>query len=824
MLNWLLLPAQNWHFMKISYSWLKNYLSIDLPAQKVGELLTDCGLEIEGIETVESVPGGLKGLVVGEVLTCETHPNADRLKLTTVNIGAEENLPVVCGAPNVAAGQKVIVATVGAKLYPEDGEPFAIKKSKIRGEVSMGMICAEDEIGLGQSHDGIMVLPAETQVGLPAAEHFNLQSDSVFEIGLTPNRADSMSHYGVARDLAAVLNRFDLPHGPLTLPAVNEYKQNNNDATISIEVKDSDACPRYVGICINNVTVKPSPEWLQNNLRSIGLSPINNIVDVTNFVLHELGQPLHAFDADKIEGNKVVVQQLNDKTKFTTLDETERELSDKDLMICNANEGMCIAGVFGGAKSGVSESTKNIFLESAYFNPVSVRKTAKRHGLNTDASFRFERGIDPEITVYAAKRAALLIQEVAGGQIASEIMEHYPNPINGWEIDFSFANCARLIGKEIPNDLIKKILNDLEIKIIEENQEGLKLYIPPFKVDVTREADVIEEVLRVYGYNHIENPSKMAISLVNDEKPNAEKIKNLALNFLANNGYNEMMANSLTKASYYENLDAAVEILNPLSQDLGIMRQSMLFSGLESIAYNQNRSTSDLKLFEFGKVYNQYGSGNAEQQQIALYLSGKSTAENWIAKSQASSIFELKGLVDGLFKKLGLSIEHSTSKESNNPNFKYGLQIKLQKMAIAEFGEVANTELKKLGIKNPVFCALINWDNVFALVKRNKTKYQEIPKFPSMRRDLALLVDKQTSFEALQQVALRSERNLLQSVNIFDVYQGKGLDPNKKSYALSFEFQDANKTLTDKVVDKAIKKIYDQLVKQTGAELRTGSL
>lgn len=811
--------------MKISYNWLKQYLAMDLPAEKTGELLTDSGLEIEGIEIVDQIPGGLKGLVIGEVMSCEKHPNADRLNKTTVNIGETELLSIVCGAPNVAKGQKVVIATVGATLYPNNGEPFEIKKSKIRGELSQGMICAEDEIGLGESHDGIMVLDGNAIVGTPAASHFKIEQDQIFEIGLTPNRADAMSHYGVARDLAVVLNRFGLEHGELKLPEVSNYKSDNTSSPITIEVKDTHACSRYVGICIEGIEVKPSPEWLQKRLASIGLKPINNIVDTTNFVLHELGQPLHAFDSDKIAGNKLIVGQLPEKTKFKTLDGNERQLSDKDLMICNEKEGMCIAGIFGGLESGVSENTKNIFLESAYFNPVSVRKTAKRHGLNTDASFRFERGIDPEITVFAAKRAAMIIKEIAGGKITSDILESYPTKLNGFNVSFSYSHCDRLIGKAIDHNLIKSILTDLEIEIKSETENGLELYVPAFKVDVQREADVIEEILRVYGYNEIELPQKMHISLTPSLKPQPEQTRNAALNFLANNGLNEMMSNSLTKAGYYpEGLSAAVEILNPLSKDLEVMRQSMLFSGLETIAYNQNRNEADLKLFEFGKTYQQYSDGNKEEQHISVFLTGNKTTENWNSDFENQNFFTLKGLLEGLFKKLGVDDLGVQSKESKNEELDFGIQLSIQKLKVAEFGSVSLKSLKQFGIKNEVVYADINWDNLFELVKRSSTKYQETAKYPSVRRDLALVVDKETGFESLKTIALNCERQILKEVGIFDVYEGKDLENGKKSYAMSFRFRDENKTLTDKVVDKSMKRIYDQLEKQGGAKLRSGEI
>ena len=811
--------------MKISYNWLKNYLSFDVEPIRLGELLTDCGLEVEGIETQESIEGGLKGLVVGEVLTCEQHPNADRLRITTVNVGGDVALPIVCGAPNVAVGQKVIVATVGTELFPAPGESFKIKKSKIRGEVSEGMICAEDEIGLGTSHDGIMVLKDDAQVGTAAADYFELEADYVFEIGLTPNRADSMSHFGVARDLVAVFNRFGIEHGALNLPDISSFKIDENTSPISIDIRNEEACPRYVGVTIDGIQVGPSPDWLQKHLKSIGLNPINNVVDITNYVLHGIGQPLHAFDADKITGDQVIVQNLPDQTEFTTLDEAERKLSDKDLMICNEAGGMCIAGVFGGLNSGVSEQTTRIFLESAYFNPVSVRKTAKRHGLNTDASFRFERGIDPEITVFAAKHAALLIQQLAGGKITSEIMEHYPKTINGFEVAFNYQNCDRLIGKSIDRSEIKKILGDLQIEIKEENGDNLLLYIPPFKVDVQREADVIEEILRIYGYNEVELPQKMSISLVPSTKPDPEEIKNLALNYLADAGFNEMMANSLTKADFYgEEPKGLVEILNPLSQDLDVMRKQMVYSGLEAVAYNQNRFETDLRLFEFGKTYAQYQSGNEEQHHISLFLTGNSSQDSWSGKGVSSNVYQLKGTLEGLFRKLGLNLDLVSSKESKLEELAYGLTLSSQKLTIAHVGEVSASWRKQFGIKQAVFFADVLWDNLLELVKRSKTRYVEIPKFPVVKRDLALLVDQDVEFETLNRIARQSEKQLLKQVGIFDIYQGKGMEPGKKSYALSFEFQDDSKTLTDKVVDKAVKKIYSQLERQAGATLRSGEI
>ncbi|WP_299095185.1 phenylalanine--tRNA ligase subunit beta [uncultured Winogradskyella sp.] len=808
--------------MKISYNWLKQFINIDWNAEKTGELLTDLGLEIEGIETYESVKGGLKGIVVGEVLTCEQHPNADRLKVTTVNIGEVEPVQIVCGAPNVAAGQKVPVATIGTTLYTAEGEAWKIKKGKIRGEESHGMICAEDELGLGESHDGIMVLDADLKVGTPAAEIFEVENDEVFEIGLTPNRADAMSHYGVARDLKAGLLQQDL-NLELISPSVMSYHVDTRSLKVDVDVQDKDKCPRYCGVTISGVKVETSPSWLQNRLKAIGLSPINNIVDVTNYVLHELGQPLHAFDAAKITGNKVEVKTCEAGTKFTTLDEVERELHEDDLMICDAEKPMCIAGVFGGIDSGVTETTTNIFLESAYFDPVSVRKTAKRHGLNTDASFRFERGIDPNFTKYALKRAALLITEIAGGEITSDISDAYPNKIEDFQVVLSFDNAKRLIGQEIPKETIKSILTSLDIKINNVTEAGLGLTVPSFRNDVQREADVIEEILRVYGYNNIKTTEKLNASISNTSRFEDYKLQNVIGNQLASQGFFEIMANSLTSPKYVElseqlNADHNVKMLNPLSNDLEVMRQSLLFSGLEAVSHNINRKRDDLKLFEFGKTYHQYSDNREERKHLALFVTGNKAQERWNTQATPSDFFYLKGTIETVLERLGLnrlkSAPHKTDILSE------GMSLSIGKKTLVEFGLVKKSVLKHFGISQNVLFADFNWDNVLDMAQHNKIKFTAIPKYPEVRRDFALLLDNSVTFDDIYTIAKQTEKQLLKAVNLFDVYEGKNLPAGKKSYAVSFTLQDENKTLNDKQIDKIMNKLQSNFENKLGAELR----
>lgn len=808
--------------MKISYNWLKQFLQVEWEAEKTGELLTDLGLEVEGIETKESIKGSLAGVVVGEVLTCEQHPNADRLKVTTVNLGNGEPVQIVCGAPNVAAGQKVPVATVGTMLYDEKGDGFKIKKGKIRGEVSHGMICAEDELGLGSSHDGIMILEEELKVGTPASEVFNIENDQVFEIGLTPNRADAMSHYGVARDLRAGL----IQHGinlELISPSVSNFHVDERTLRIEVQVDNKEQAPRYCGISITDIEVKDSPEWIQNKLKAIGLTPKNNIVDITNYVMHELGQPLHAFDAQQIKGNKVVVQTLPKGTKFTTLDEVERELHEEDIMICDAeNNPLCIAGVFGGIGSGVTEKTTSVFLESAYFNPVSVRKTAKRHALNTDASFRFERGIDINFTEYALKRAALLIEEYAGGKIASDVMDFYPEKAEDFQVFLSYDNAYRLIGQEIDKETIKNILASLEIRISSETEGGLGLTIPSYRVDVQREADIIEEILRVYGYNNINFSHKLNTSISFDSNHEV-KVENIIADQLTSLGFYETMANSLTKEDYIslsENLKSEhnVEMLNPLSNDLKVMRQSLLFSGLESVSYNINRKNSSLKLYEFGKTYHKYESGYQESKHLTLFVTGEKVKESWKVATQTSDFFYLKGIVSSVLERLGLSNVKTTPTKSDT--FSEGIVFSLGKTRLVEFGVIRKKVLKEFGIKQEVLFADFDWTTILQLTGKKKIKVNELAKFPAVKRDLALLLDDSVSFKEIYNLAFQSERKLLKEVDLFDVYEGENLPEGKKSYAVSFVLQDESKTLADKQIDKIMQKLQQTFEKNLNAVLR----
>ena len=818
--------------MKLSYSWLKDYIDLDVDPLELSAILTDIGLEVEGFEEFQSIKGGLKGIVIGEVLTCEKHANADKLSVTTVDTGGKI-LPIVCGAPNVAKGQKVLVATVGTTLYDGDAS-FKIKKAKIRGEVSEGMICAEDELGLGSSHDGIMVLPPEAEAGTPASEYFDIKKDWVYEIGLTPNRGDAASHIGSARDLVAGLNRyFNTRKYHLNLPDVSAFKVENHNLDIEVEVKDTDACPRYSGITVKDIQVKESPEWLKVKLRSIGIRPINNVVDITNFVLHETGHPLHAFDAAKIKGNKVVVQKMPDQTPFVTLDDMERKLHVDDLMICNVEEGMCIAGVFGGADSGVTEKTTAVFLESAYFDPRHVRKTSKRHVLQTDASFRFERGADPNITIYALKRAALLVKELAGGTISSEIKDVYPKPFRKWTIDISYANVDRLIGNVIDREIIKEIVQDLEMEIVEETTEGLKLLIPTFKVDVLREVDVIEEILRVYGYNNVKFENKIHSSVSLRQKPDVEKLQNEISDYLVSQGFSEIMNNSLTKSEYIaQNKDFAeknnVVLLNPLSKDLNVLRQTLLFGGLEVIAYNQNRKINDLKIFEFGKAYfkkenydKKRGVKNYyEEKHLTLFATGRVKAENWNSQNTQVDFYYVKGLVNSMVRKMGIDETRLETTETTNGNFNYALQMTSGEKILAQIGSIHKDLMKMTGVKNEVFVADINWDLMIQLVPRHDVQYVPVSKFPSVRRDLALVVDKNIHFDNLKKLAFHTEKKLLKSVGIFDIYEGDKVPEGKKSYALSFILQDSNKTLTDKVIDKTMRRLQQAFEKELGATLR----
>ncbi|WP_224482719.1 phenylalanine--tRNA ligase subunit beta [Robertkochia aurantiaca] len=808
--------------MKISYRWLKQFIKIDWEAEKAGELLTDLGLEVEGIQKFESVKGSLEGIVTGKVIECTKHPNADKLKLTRVDIGNGTPLQIVCGAPNVAEGQIVPVATIGTTLYDDKGEAWQIKKGKIRGEVSEGMICAEDELGLGDDHDGIMVLSEDIEPGIPCAEIFEIEKDEVFEIGLTPNRADAMSHYGVARDLrAGLIQQGQQPE--LITPSVSSFHVDNRTLRIEVDVKDKNACPRYCGVTLNGIKVQESPEWLKNRLKSIGLTPKNNVVDITNYVMHELGQPLHAFDAAKITGNKIEVKTLTAGTKFTTLDEVERELHEDDLMICDTEKPLCIAGVFGGLHSGVTQNTTQVFLESAYFDPVSIRKTAKRHALNTDASFRYERGIDIDITRYALQRAALLIKELAGGEISSEIEEFYPVKFEDFQVFLTFEKIYSLIGQEIPTDIIKRILSSLEIKINNVTETGLGLTIPSYRVDVKREADVIEEILRVYGYNNIEFSSKISASIAPSSPYEAHKVENIAGNQLVAQGFSEIMTNSLTtpaysKASTQLESERNVEILNPLSGDLSVMRQTLLFGGLEALSYNINRRNDNLKFFEFGKSYQNINDKWIENQHLGIFMSGKRHRESWIQESQEADFFYLKGVIDGILERLG--IEQVKNKPLKSEFFSEGLTYSAGKTTIAEFGSVRSEILKLADLKQTVLYADLKWDRILDLVQNKKITFSDIPRFPEVKRDLALLVDKGVGFDEIREIAFQTERKLLKSVNLFDVYEGEKLPDSKKSYAVSFILRDDQKTLTDKQIDKVMQKLQQSLQTKIQAELR----
>ena len=808
--------------MKISYNWLQQFLQINWEANKTGELLTDLGLEVEGIETRESIKGSLKGVVVGKVLTCIQHPNADRLKITTVDLGDGKPVQIVCGAPNVAAGQKVPVAKIGTVLYDDKGEGFKIKKGKIRGEVSNGMICAEDELGLGKGHDGILVLDKKLKEGTAVAEVFKIETDYVFEIGLTPNRSDAMSHYGVARDLRAGLIQKDTKLEFIS-PSVSNFHVDERTLRFDVEIENKELVPRYSGITITDITVKESPEWIQNRLKAIGITPKNNIVDITNYVLHELGQPLHAFDAQKIKGNKIIVKNLKEGTKFTTLDEVVRTLSADDIMICDADSNpLCIAGVFGGLKSGVTESTTSIFLESAYFNPVSVRKTAKRHALNTDASFRFERGIDINMTEYTLKRAALLIEEYAGGKMASDVSDFYPEKIEDFQVFFSYESAYRLIGQEIPKETIKNILASLEIKISSETEGGLGLTIPSYRADVQREADIVEEILRVYGYNNIEFSHKLNTSISFDSNKET-KTENVVANHLSSLGFNETMANSLTKAAYTDLSDnikeeANVAMLNPLSNDLGVMRQSLLFSGLESVSYNLNRKNNSLKFYEFGKTYHKYDVKYQEDKHLTLFVTGTRNKESWKTATSTSDFFYLKGILISVLTRLG--IQNLKTTPTKNDVFSEGITLSLGKTKLADFGVVKRSILKEFGIKQEVLFADLNWDNVLKLSSKKNITVAELSKFPSVKRDLALLIDDKVEFKEVYNLAFQSERKLLKEVDLFDVYEGDKLPEGKKSYAVSFVLQDETKTLEDKQIDEIMQKLKHSFEQNLEAVLR----
>ena len=808
--------------MKISYNWLKQFIKIDWSAEKISELLTDLGLEVEGLDVFQSIKGGLKGIVVGHVLTCEQHPNADRLKITTIDIGDKLPLNIVCGAPNVAKGQKVAVATIGTTLYTSEGESWTIKKGKIRGEESHGMLCAEDEIGLGKSCDGIMILKATLEIGTNLADHYNVEDDLIYEIGLTPNRADAMSHYGTARDLMAGLSQHGI-NTKLISPSVSGFHIDNRGLKIDINVDDKIKAPRYCGLTISNIVVKDSPLWLQNRLKSIGLSPINNIVDATNYVLHDLGQPLHAFDADKINGKKINIKTLKTGTKFVTLDGVERSLHEEDLMICDEDKPLCIAGVFGGENSGVSNSTTSIFLESAYFNPISIRKTAKRHNLNTDASFRFERGIDPNITKYALKITSLLITQIAGGKISSDLIDEYPNRIEDSQVFLSFDKTNKLIGQKIPKETIKSILSALEIKVNNITETGLGLTIPSYRNDVQREVDVIEEILRVYGYNKISVTNKLNASISNTSKFENYKIENIISNQLVGQGFYEIMTNSLTTDKYtsiskHLDPDNNVKILNPLSSDLSIMRQSLIFSGLETLAFNIKRQQNNLKLFEFGKTYHNFDDEKKEFNHLSLLVTGNKTEKRWNSKETEVNYFYIKGLVTAIFDRLG--IKKLKSLPLSNDVFSEGQQLNVGKRSVVEFGSLKTNALSPFGISQNVFCANFNWDNLLKVINQNTIKFKDISKYPEVKRDLSLLIDESITFENLYKLAKQSENKYLKDVSLFDVYKGDKLAKGKKSYAISFTLQDNKQTLKDSQIDKIMSKIQKHFESELGAELR----
>ena len=820
--------------MNISYKWLKEYVDFDLTPQEVCDALTSEGLEVDALEEVQSIRGGLKGLYVGKVLTCEAHPNSDHLHVTTVDLGKGEPQQIVCGAPNVAAGQKVIVADLGCVLYDGDNE-FQIKKSKLRGVESLGMICAEDEIGVGTSHDGIIVLPEDAPVGQPAAEYYNLESDWLIEVDITANRADALSHWGVARDLYAWLVQNGYKTS-LHRPSDEAFAVDNHDLPIDVVIENTEACKRYVCVSITDCEVKESPDWLKNKLNAIGLRPINNIVDITNYVMMAYGQPLHCFDADMVTGHKIVVKTMPEGTPFVTLDGEEHKLSDRDLAICNAEEPMCIAGVFGGKGSGTYETTRNVVLESAYFHPTWIRKSARRHGLSTDSSFRFERGIDPNGTIYALKQAALLCKELAGGKVSMEIKDIYPEPLPNFNVDLKYDYVHQLIGKEIPHDTIKSIVTSLEMVIKAENAEGLQLEVPAYRVDVQRPCDVVEDILRVYGYNNVEMPEQLKSSLViKGEEDQKHKLENLVGEQLVGAGFNEILNNSLTKAAYYEDLncypkDRLVSIVNPLSSDLNVMRQSILFGGLESIAHNANRKNPNLKFFEFGNTYQHFNEkadaenpmkAYSEESHLGLCVTGKRVEGSWAHPDEQSSFYELKAYVINVLNRIGLPMGAVVFKESENNIFSKGITVENRGgKVLVEMGVVARNLQKKFDIDNEVYFADLYWNQLTKAVRKQKVGFKEISKYPAVSRDLALLLDKSVEFASVEQIAYNAERKLLKKVELFDVYEGKNLPEGKKSYAVNFILQDEQKTLNDKAIDAVMQKIIQNLKKQLNAELR----
>ena len=820
--------------MNVSYNWLKRYLDADLSAERMAEILTELGLEVEEFEKIETIKGGLKGVVVGEVLTCEDHPDSDHLHITSVDVGAESPLQIVCGAANCRKGLKVMCATVGAVLYPIDSdEEFKIKRSKIRGVESLGMLCAEDELGIGRNHEGIMELPAEAVVGTPAKEYLNIADDYLIGIGLTPNRVDAASHIGVARDIAAYLKSRG-ERVEFKLPSVDGFKIDDTSRTIEVEVVNEEAAPRYAGITVSGCKIAPSPEWMQNELRAAGINPKNNLVDITNYVLFELGQPLHAFDADKIEGGKVVVRSAVEGEKFVTLDGVERTLTANDLMICSAERPMCIAGVYGGQDSGISDETVNVFIESAYFHPVWVRKTAKRFGLNTDASFRFERGVDPNIQVYALKRAALLMQELAGGRITSEIIDINPTPASHFEFDFSLDRARKLIGKDIAEETFMTILDALDVEVRGREGDVLHVAVPPYRVDVQREADLIEDVLRVYGYNNIEISDHVNSTLSYAPKPNKSRLQNMASDYLSANGYTEIMSNSLTKASYYEGctthpVERCVKILNPLSQDLNVMRQTLLFNALEAVELNVNRRNGNLKMYEVGNCYFFNAEKAEEESVLAKYeegmrlgitVTGLATQLSWNSKAEGSSFFTLRGMVEKLLKRFGIDLYALQCESLESDLYADAILFKQGPKEVLRMGVVSPVVRKKFDIKQEVYFAEVDFDQLVKMTKKSKVQFKELSKFPEVKRDLALLVNKSVTFSQLRSIAFATEKKLLKSVSLFDVYEGDKLPEGKKSYALSFILEDKSQTLTDKQIERTMANIQAQLEQKCGAEIR----
>ena len=820
--------------MEISYKWLKEYVDFDLTPQETADALTSCGLEVDALEEVQTIKGGLKGLYVGKVLTCELHPNSDHLHITTVDLGKAEPQQIVCGAPNVAAGQKVIVADLGCVLYDGDQE-FVIKKSKLRGVESLGMICAEDEIGVGTSHDGIIVLPEDAPVGQPAAEYYHLESDWIIEIDITANRSDALSHWGVARDLYAWLKR----NGHATSlhrPDCSEFAVDNHDLPIDVEIENTEACKRYACVSISGCEVKESPEWLQNKLKVIGLRPINNIVDITNYVMMAYGQPMHCFDADMVKGSKIVVRTQPEGTKFVTLDGEEHTLGEHDLSICNAEEPMCIAGIFGGKGSGTYDTTKNVVLESAYFHPTWIRKSARRHGLSTDASYRFERGIDPNGTIYALKQAAILCKQLAGGKVSMEIKDVYPNPISDARVQLDFEYVDRLIGKKIGNDMIRSIVESLDMKIVSETETGLELDVPAYRVDVQRPCDVVEDILRIYGYNNVEIPTQLKSSLtIPSDIDKAYHRQNVIGEQLVGCGFREILNNSLTKTAYYTELnkyteETTVKVMNPLSNDLGVMRQSLLFGGLESISRNINHKMPNLRFFEFGNCYHYSPEKKndedpikayTEEMHLGMWTTGKRVEGSWAHADEKTSFYELKAYVMNIFTRLGVNPGIVVTETSDNNIFGKALALKARSgKVLCEMGTVCHKLLKKMDIDQDVFYADINWDNVMRAIKKNEVLYHDISKFPSVSRDLALLIDKSVEFEQIEQIAHQTEKKLLKSVELFDVYEGKNLPEGKKSYAVNFILQDETKTLNDKQIEAIMTKLINNLKQKLGAELR----